>query len=684
MNVFEQMGNNAEILAPTLERDNNMERAYFRDADEQPGMVENTALLGSVLWSPSDPEGTLLMIPNVWNALMGSTNLEGRAKSFTYATGKIKIIINTQGFAPAYGRIIVMATPSVATHSYVCNANARILPHVIVDPSKTATYELELPLYNNQGVFRVKDPRSWDLHVYVYDVLASGTDVANPIRLTIRGALDGVHFVGKTIPLSNFVELTNPVGVAMKAAAEVTTSVIKAYIPPLATMSQVLADGSVALRSLGFSKPQSIGIENPRLNNTADNYTQVDGVSTAVVLGRSQIMESTVDPGIMLGKPEDMELSYLLSKPVRVTRFSLSPVVSPGHLFAVPVSPHNSAFNMLNSQEQSLAQQMLAIHSFWSGTMQFTLEVPASVFQRCVLLVAYDPSPNPGAAPSMADAITYLDNYTVVVSGNTSVKFSIPWRQPNIALPPNGNNGVLRIYLMESIVSNGSTSSINLDIIGDWSLINYHFPEDRIDAKPLGDWVETTNVSFGTQDVNHTVMVGGDTTRSIKDLACRMSLTHSAVESGETELMVSIPNHFTNQTVFGQDWGKYLSQFFLGVRGSRRLSVMVPNMQSTDIGIALKKGNLSGIVWQALSTYPELVPYDTLGATICNVDVCSTGDVILPYVSDVMYEYGCTYSTSRTMAVVRFHGNTFAILEGAGDDTIYGFFLGVPLLPPPP
>lgn len=679
MNVFEQMGNNAEILAPTLERDNNMERAYFQDADEQPGMVENTALLGSVLWSPSDPEGTLLMIPNVWNALMGSANLAGRAKSFTYATGKIKIIINTQGFAPAYGRMVVMATPSIATHSYACNANARILPHVIIDPSQTATYELELPLYNNQGVFRVKNPWSWDLHAYVYDVLASGTDVANPIRLTIRGALDGVHFVGKTIPLSNFVELNNPVGVAMKAAAEVTTSVIKAYIPPLATMSQVLADGSVALRSLGFSKPQSIGIENPRLNNTADNYTQVDGVSTAVVLGRSQIMESTVDPGIMLGKPEDMELSYLLSKPVRVLRFSLNPVVNPGHLFSVPVSPHNSMFNMLTVQEQSLAQQMASIHSYWSGTMQFTLEVPASVFQRCVLLVAYDPNPNSGAAPSMADAITYLDNYTVVVSGNTSVKFSIPWRQPIVALTPSGSNGVLRFYLMESVVSNGSTSHINLDLIGDWSLINFHFPESRLDYVPLGDWVDTTEVSFGTQDVNHTVMVGGDTTRSIKDLACRMSLTYSMIDPDEEELEVSIPNTFSNSMNTRMDWGKYLSRFFLGVRGSRRLSVLLPNSRDTDIGISLKRGNLPGIVWQSLPTYPELITENQLGATICNVEVSSTGDVILPYVSDEMYEYGCTYSASETIAVVRFHGNAFGILEGAGDDTIYGFFLGVPL-----
>lgn len=681
MEIFTKMGNNADISAPQLESDSHVEKHYYQNRDEQPGMVGNTVLIHSGVWDPTDPVGITYGTGDIWNAMLTQQNFATRAKSFTYATGSIKVIINTQGFAPAYGRMVVMAVPSAASFTYGIEPNCRILPHVIIDPSQSATYELILPLYSNTGAFAVKGGPTWSLRYYVYNTLKSGTDVSNSIRFVTRAAVDDVHFVGKSVPLGDFQELTEPVKVAMSTAAAVVKTSIKATIPHLATMSQVLANSSTALRELGFSKPQTVGLENPRLNNTADNYTQVDGISTAVVLGRSQIMESTVDPGIMLGKAEDMELSYLLSKLVRLKQVPISPVDSTKHLFTLPVIPHDSSFTSLKVTERSVAQDMSEIHNWWSGTMKFIFEVPASVFQRCVLFVAYDPSPNSGVPPTINDAMQYLDNHTIVVSGNTSVTFSVPWRSPSVALPTNtGYNGVLYIYLLEPLISNGSESPIEIDIIGDWSEINFHYPENRLSYVPLADWIETSHVSFGTQSINHTVMVGGDTTRSVKDLACRMSTTEGIAEVEEEELQVSVPNSFTNSNPLRPDWGKYISRYYLGVRGSRRLSVIVPNSRNTDVGLSLRHGNLPGVVWQPLATYNELIIHDQLGATIVNVDVASTCDVILPYVSNHMYEYGCRRDGGMTYAVVRMHSDTCTLLQGAGDDTIYGFFLGVPTI----
>lgn len=179
LEVLNQNANNSSVLAPELVTDTEAVSEFFSKDDEQPRMAENAVLLTTHTWSPTSLRGTTTVITDrLLNRLVNSSNVGVRIKPFSYLQGEITVTANVQGFAPAYGRLVMFAYPTAGGetgyYSYSTLENVRILPHVIIDPSKTASYSLTVPLYHPRGVITPRDTLSWGVALMVYDELNSG------------------------------------------------------------------------------------------------------------------------------------------------------------------------------------------------------------------------------------------------------------------------------------------------------------------------------------------------------------------------------------------------------------------------------------------------------------------------------------------------------------------------------
>lgn len=691
--IVDSQTNNSVVVAPKAIDDRVPEFVTFSNDDEQPNMVANTVYVDNFQWKVTDPQESIKTITkDLLKVLHNSANVGPRMKAFSYLQGNMKVLINVQGFSPAMGRLVMFCfptrvdVPDQPIFDYRTIQNCRILPHVIIDPSKTASYSITVPLFSPGGVASPRDVGSWGLAACVYDSLGSGTDVSNDISVFVRVSLEETSFVGKTLPLGLFEkELAEKPSTIMKNASKVLSfaaPAVPAYTPFLTLGSKITGTLGDVLAYFGYSKPQVVEYAHSKLV-TSDNYTQLDGVSKATVLGRSQIMHNSIDPRLIQGDFKDQELSHLLSKPIRIATYELHHNVGEGFLFSIDVQP-----DYLGGFNDSLPSVLSNIHGSWSGTMRYRIEIPASVFHRATILVAY--MPGPGAPPTYANALAYLDTCTVVVSGNTSTLIEIPWRQPTVTQPfdhVRHSNGQLIFYLLDTLVSNGSEDPVNIDVIGDWSGVNFHFPFKKPYFKPavepLGDWIDETFVSFGTQSVDHISSIGGDATRTIKDLTSRMSLVVRGTAPSGTGASFFSGKAGYDMPLNGEVYYAYIFRsMFLGYRGSLRASVFGEKLEKSfaysSYGDDFPISYVPGPGAQQVNTY--------YGITYDNLDVVSTSDVVVPWMGRGFFTPGYYPESSYSMGKLTYRlyadysdDPTFDLLLGSGDDAVFAFYLGVPI-----
>lgn len=641
-------------------------------------------------WDTTKVNGdTLLDEDDILNAFVTAyPPMDKRLQGFRYLEGIMRVSIIVQGAPYAQGRVVFYAVPNgphegVGRFIYTTFNNARILPHVIVDPSQSATYILDLPALGPEGMINLtKIPYSWRLRAMVYDELGSGTTTVPIVNMEVRVTLIEPKLRGKVHPVTLVygleTEAIGPSAIIRGVERGLRSHLESMKLSTYATLfSQISAQTAEKLKMMGFSRPPSVEVGN-NLLSTGDAFTQVDGRSNVLVLGKSQQMASAINPDLMNGKIDEMELSYILSKPVVHHKTTISSTTPPTTSVASFLVAPNITGVGNNATNPSVGNQLMS-HAFsWNGSITYSFEFVCSVFHRATVLIAYSPS-NVTNIP-YDEALTSLENINVTISGNTHVKWTIPWRQA--AASSKTENGRIHVYLIDAIRSNGSTDGIHLDVLADLSKVQFHFPRaqliggDYIADTYSKDWIPSSDfVLLGDDRPNNTVIVGGDTPRSVRDLTAR------AVEAftlGKSDTAVSFKNGPFAQQVC---WSDRIIPWYYGWRGSYRYHGVYESESLNGDRVTVSFVPVPGTAETVTTTPAREAPFWATGIQVFNPTVMNGFDVIAPYaVREKNFSLG--QEDFAESSYLHIHKNSsdgiVRVFKATGDDFVTGFFLGVP------
>lgn len=662
-----------------------MESVYF-GTEEYHDIINNPVEIGDVTWTVAETNGSVLFNQNdILNEFLhGYAPMDRRLQGFHYLEGTIRVSIVVQGAPYAQGRAVFHAIPwgpHNGTGRYVHQTfnNSRILPHVIVDPTQSATYVLDLPAIGPSGMIDLtKTPYSWGLVGIVYDALGSGTATVPIVDMEIRVTLINPKLRGKIIPKTLAygleTESLGPSAIIQGVERGLRTHLGGIKLSTYATLfSQLSAQTAEKLKSFGFSRPPSIEVGSTTLV-TGDAYTQVDGRSNVFVLGKSQQMPSAINPDLMNGKIEEMDLSYLLSKAVIAHKQSIALTTLPNTLVGSFLVTPDTLGVGTGKTNPSVAKMLHQRSVGWNGSITYSFEFVCSVFHRATMLIAY--SPLDIANVSYAEALTSLENINVTVSGNTHVKWTIPWRQAEGVTPFVGDNGRIYVYLIDAIRTNGSNDGIELDVLANHGEVQYHFPYANVPATEYlattysQDWIPSSDFALaGDGRPNNSVIAGGDTPRSIKDLTSRANKAFTIVLADTNRYLKNGP------FVEHKCWADVIIPWFYGWRGSFRYHGVV------DATTAYPERITIGFdPWQGTGETSNSAPTLLSAIQVFNPLVMNGFDVVAPFaVQNRNFNLGQEQRGQSSYFHVRKENtSTVDVYKAAGDDFVVGFFLGVP------
>jgi hypothetical protein len=675
-------------------------------------------------------------------------------KNLYYLESSIKIKVVVQGQPFAAGQVVVSFTPTVGTGVYTAATrvsrsnlvNYKIVPHVIVDPSKSQTYELSLPVSTPTGFY---DPDgtaklgSYKMRVTSYNPLFSGTDVAASMGICIYMSFDNPNVQGMTLS-SQFVEEKKPGGMLSnfaKGAGKFTSMMsvaFPAFTPQLTLFSNLAGAAGDVLAWLGFSKPPIADISLFPLTRVVDNYSQFDGKSSAIVLGGSQSTSVGISPAMAGSDMNDMLISHICNIKGLVAQEYIPTTVAEGDFIqlwnVMPMLDYNSAGQAFPTPLSGTALPF----NYWTGDIKFTFEFVASVFHRATYLISWDPDPL--GLPTLEQALQTLQNVTVSVSGNTTVEILIPYKQPtpwlqNLKYPgvtaPGKlyRNGLIYLYCINPITSNGSTDPIALNVYTSSDNVEFAVPNPtkvkkilwRDDPAPSSllssEFVPVESIDFGGRSdlSHHTYKSFGESYTSIKQLTSKCTSSQHvsigiAADTGADYAYVQFPvaprAMFFSDIAGGlasqvdQTFLSYFSPAYLGYRGGIRTmfhtrvlndvaggatAVIHPHMwiaqQTTNPNAGMYA---SGVYTAGLSTISDFYAFsagnrdihpnmETVIPSLLPVDFYPTGLVSAVYsnVADffvALKRSSAAYTVNVTSAI------------GSADDGTFVRFLGYPTM----
>lgn len=648
------------------------------------------------------------------------------------AAGKVALVFTPRPFAPMIGT----TTHVVAGAQY---QNYRVLPHLSLDPSKTATYELDLPVCTPNGWYSNAGGAghgSYEMELMVINAMTSGTAVAPTANICVYASLVNPAFQGLTQTLSGaFVKEKKADGLLSTAAkgaaklAQAGAAIFPNIAPHLTLFSTVSGVVGDVLSFFGFSKPPVLENTHMVLNRTCDNYSQCDGRTTALVLGGSQAQSLALNPGWGLGDLQDMDIAKICSLPGAVALDLSIPLATAGEatLFAFPVDP-GLQMGTTSQYWYTPVGGIANMFDYWVGDLDFEFEFVSSVFHRGTVLIAWDPASNTQTFPAFVDALSTLKNVTVDVSGNTSVKIRIPYKQPMPWVAVGGpltrvnsttfgqGNGMIYMYLVNPITNNGSTDGIHFNVYVSSSNIRFAQPDcQTIQARSVvtevlsNEFVPEQIVEFGpvTDLSDAPFRAFGDCPQSIKQIASRMmgsvNDSSAALVAGNEFRSINVANlplwipsvhPVTTQPTYTSYVG-YLSTAFLGYRGGLRFShdsYFNANTSTVTAKTYIGHSNFFGAnapvnaSQSAISGFKGL-PSLLYAWTQPNLLVSSRADYIAPMMIPVDFAPSRNVYSNYSDSIVIYQTpsvpatglilNTI-VTQGAADDATFTWFLGFP------
>lgn len=709
----------------------------FKNFLDHPVLIQHVDWTGATLESISNDLLGLYLAGAPTQLLVKLRNL-----FFFRATIRIKIVV--QGAPQAMGQMVFAFTPyqlvpavdqeaTIAVRVVTANyTNAKVVPHLIVDPSQTKTYELDLPVCTPNGLYCFNSDYSYgsySMSRLVFNPLDTGTAVMPTVKICVYMSLVDPVFDGLTtvqMTSNEFVaEKSRPLSAIATALANVSSSVGQNFpiLSPFTTLfSKVSTGAGSVLAALGFSRPPELDLMTVNLTRTCDAYSQVDGRSSTIVLAKSQTVSQGISPAYGEGELRDMDIAHICNIPgLIILNNTIAPAAASGALLkSIIVSPLMSRSTGATVTYEPTPLAGVAItHTGWRGDLVYTFEFVASVFHRATVLIAYDPYPNV-AAPTLAVALSTLENVTINISGNTCCSIRVPYKQPKpLSRLANKffadgegvlrDNGTLFMYLINPVISNGSTAGVDYNVYLHSDNIKFFAPtahaihELEVQMTSNEFVVVPTQYTFGsTTDMAHAgYLCFPDVSSSVKEITRKHTFYATDAPStpaAETHILgFNVPNVRRSSTdTVRMTLVSWYAVAYLGLRGSLSWSfspTYVPgsSVQMADQTLVVKLAHhVHGESTERLNALAGSVTGFTYAEAYAwtqpNLQVTSRADGVFPFYVPWRFvpcrniylkwwdNVQCEIQAEKTSSLV-----STEVAIASGDDTTFCWFLGFPV-----
>jgi hypothetical protein len=424
-----------------------------------PPVLDRPIKIYTFLWNSGDSTIPIKIDP--WALTLNDAILRKKLENYCYLNCKLHLQFDITGTRFHYGRYMISYEHRngafAPDYNYMGTLSSPItrsqMPTILLDPCMSNTQTMDLAIVHPHGTIDLNAGNGAQIGVLwlapLNALAMANAAAAEPVRITIYASLIDTTLSGSTLaPLSNFSAQSDEYaanqgskpGIISRPAFALANfvSMFKIFPPlrPFALATQIGASavGSIA-QIFGMSQPASIVPPGPTRHVSYQSFSHVTGTDSSKKLTIDPKHETTISPD-SLGLQSEDELSLgVLSKKWSFVQSVAWPVTSATgtSLLRVPVYPtavNRTAVTSVDLRSgYSIIPTALNFVSFpfryWTGSLEYHIQVVCSAAQRGRLRIVYDPN---GTAPT--GPLNATHNVIVDTAVTKDVCFEIGWCQP--------------------------------------------------------------------------------------------------------------------------------------------------------------------------------------------------------------------------------------------------------------
>jgi len=555
--------------------------------------------------------------------------------SSVFYQAKMCCMLQVSGTPMHQGILLVAAlphgTPKILNPNQILSA-----PHVFLNATESTSVCLECPMYTPTTVYRTANPLSnpnntqlntsvlgpdvFDLVLFIMDPLLAAAGSSTSISVSVHCMFEDAEFY---VPKVGEMQWQAQCGMqdhfVIKSKAEIGTncacgnkkvketegefeneaSVKSRLLSMWSLPTTILDDVATGLKGVagdiidytrnmvrgltGFHNPNNSQIES-RMMATFRNFpNNVDQVVRYEVLDNHSQFSRIYDDFYFRTSQDEMDLPFLLSKPVYIGKFKVSGSDAIGkNLFAYPMTPMVEAGISGLNAETIFYSPMRTIYEasrYWRGSLKLHIQANCTNFHFCKLIILKSYTSVKGVVSSSSVVPSYNSIHNLPTD---TLEFSAGGQVHTIDLPFCSNlkqlectkdllynaisHGMIYCYLVQPLTYNSNvptTISFNVYISGGKDLEFSGYATDNLEVM-LGDNPVYPGVpnffgeSKGTYEIvgdKHTGLIinannnratfqseGEEKIESLVEVSSQSSILNNKVDVGENHNMAFRPN----------------------------------------------------------------------------------------------------------------------------------------------
>lgn len=594
--------------------------------------------LGTITWTSLTAANNTF--GNVYDLWRNDTMVESKLYGYKFWRGKPTLRFVVNGMSTYYGKLVLAVdlnpgedgnslynglNPEVNSYLMDNACQAMQTSHISVDPSESCTYDYPIPWYSATGWFNRFDftlsptvtlkyfpvnplgsvsavaPGNVTVQVYL---IMEDLELSIPAVAAILGKKKSTKTMGgitsEVAPMEAKPEGTLSKGLSAVSAASGIMATVPALTPFLGPFSAFTGMASSVAGALGYSAPRAVEENYEVLNRVVSPAQYTDGRQGITVLAgdpKQSIAFTAEAAGV--GEDDDMMIGKIVSKFGLLETVPWLPGDAAGaSLLALSVTPYDT-YTVGGGWTQFTPLSFVSnAFRYWSGSLVYRIEVVVSGFHRGCLGVSWIPYSDPPGGSALSYPNRYLTKI-IDVTETKVVDMVIPYAGNTVFATPGVSNGVLRVYVINPLVTTGATAGVQFNVYhaagDDFELYRPNssaiasltpIPVGSIQSgsqPSLVDGDEAAEKTKGPSEVtsltgNLKMVSFGEGFTSIKQLANRYCVVvlptiNTAIPTTDMSIR-SIPLngvHADSSPVWTyNDFGTYFSYAFLAERGGRR------------------------------------------------------------------------------------------------------------------
>ncbi|APG76860.1 hypothetical protein [Beihai picorna-like virus 52] len=422
-----------------------------------------------------------------WSLFYEDARVAARTAHFKNLRSKLVVRFLLNGNPFYYGRLMCAYQPLPETDGVTVfrqseradyiEASQRL--HVLLDPTTSQGGDLELPFIYPKNYLSIPT-REWQkmgrITVASLNPLRHANGSTDSITVTVLAYALDVDLSTPTVrTMTNITPQGGEYGVVSGPAHTIANISGKlAYAPVIgrfARATEMISSAVAGVASLfGYSRPRQVDESNVAIVRFAGNTACTNVMDTSMSLALDCKKEVTIDPRVTnAGDQDEMAIVPIAMRSSFLTSFEWeknSAIDSP--LFMLRVGPIAGDKESNGDIHMIPAAYCAAPFSYWTGSMEYRLQVVSSALHRGRLRVVWDPEFFKAGAGG-----TYNTNYSKIldITESTDLTFKVGWGQdtnylkcPNLGKLPNfiknasipveeGYNGHLAVFVVTQLTS---------------------------------------------------------------------------------------------------------------------------------------------------------------------------------------------------------------------------------------